>query len=180
MSWAGFITSLKRKNSLVSFNLCIIYLITLLIWSTVCFFCVDYPFISEEHQESDYKQPLFYGWSDPNVYDLFFIRVLGINSGIHWHDTRPYLQRVGFPHYFSKRAESLLDICFLVFPTIVVIFFLFGVYFSFYYTIISTILIMFQLLYLLILLIINGIDLMSIMLVLVNLILFLNSHLIVF
>lgn len=100
----------------------IIFLVTLLIWSTVCFFCVDDPVISEEHEESDYKQPLFYGWDDPNLYDFFFIRVLGINSGIHWHYTRPYLQRVGFPHYFSKRAESLLDICFLVFPTIVVIF----------------------------------------------------------
>jgi hypothetical protein len=43
------------------------------------------------------------------------------DTAFQWLESRPVVHRASFPEYFTKRAESLLDICFLVFPTIVVI-----------------------------------------------------------
>lgn len=102
----------------------IIFIVTLLIWTTICFFSVDDPALSEEHFESDYKEPLYYEEDNPNVWGDFYIPVLGRKSTYFWYENKPYLNRVAFPQYFSTRAESLLDICFLVFPTIVVVFIL--------------------------------------------------------
>lgn len=101
----------------------IIFLVTFLLLATLCFFCVDNPVVNEKHRDSDYIFPLFSinRDDDPNVLGNYYIRVLGKRAAMHLFNTRPYLQRVGFPQYFSKRAESLLDICFLVFPTIVVV-----------------------------------------------------------
>jgi hypothetical protein len=98
----------------------ILLVVTLLLWVTISLFCVDNPVFNEKFMKSDVKS-VFRG---TNVLNIFHSKVRAHYSKYHWYENRPSIHRVSFPEYFSKRAESLLDICFLVFTTIVVIFIL--------------------------------------------------------
>ena len=102
----------------------ILLVVTLLLWVTLSMFCIDNPSDTEEigsnflftsYHESD--------WSGDVLKDNKLTDVKAI-SRFYFFEGRPFSHRAPFPEYFSKRAESLLDICFLVFPTVVVIFIL--------------------------------------------------------
>jgi heme/copper-type cytochrome/quinol oxidase subunit 2 len=97
------------------YGLVILSIVTLLIIITLSLFCVDDPLRTEEHS----RRAIMYRRMSVVYGGMAHVRA---PKGIyHWFEKRPFIHRVSFPEHFSKRAESLLDICFLVFPTIVVI-----------------------------------------------------------
>lgn len=86
----------------------ILFVVTLLLWVTLSLFSVDNPLLNERFSTAGaYIYPeSFWNFTDENG---------------RWFLHRRFIERVPFPEYFSKRTEALLDICFLVFPTLVVI-----------------------------------------------------------
>lgn len=95
----------------------IIFLVTFLIWVTIFLFSIDNPAQTENYERyglNEYQSSMSFYRS--SVWYLFFFDMFRLQW--EYNDVRKI---VTFPFYFSKREESLLDICFLVFPTIVVI-----------------------------------------------------------
>jgi hypothetical protein len=81
----------------------IIAVVMTMMFAALDLFCVDDPNRTENYIKSEASNTTYY--------------MLGIIP----IENRPFIHRVSFPKYFTKRAESLLDICFLVVPTLVVI-----------------------------------------------------------
>lgn len=98
------------------YGLVIILFVTLLLSTSVSFFSADCPVRTDIYDTKlrEYDNLTFTFHSDLDLDDTVF----------HWWNNRPVIHKMSFPEYFTKRAESMLDICFLVFPTIVVLFIL--------------------------------------------------------
>jgi hypothetical protein len=97
------------------YGLVIVVFVTLLILSSVAFFSADYPVRTDIYDTSVRE---FVG---ENVWEWCHSDLLRDDTDFHWYENRAFVHRMSFPEYFTRRAESMLDVCFLVFPTIVVI-----------------------------------------------------------
>jgi len=92
------------------YGLVIILFVTLLLFTSVSLFSADSPVLTDIYNTREYLRKHEFA---PGEYKD--------EIALDWlHDLEPEC-RNSFPEYFTKRAESMLDICFLVFPTIVVI-----------------------------------------------------------
>ncbi len=85
------------------YGLVILLIVTLLLWASISFFSIDNPV-----NPDIYNKGYHYYYA---LYSTKLVkRAMIASDGI-----------VAFPVYFSKRAESLLDVCFLTFPTLMVV-----------------------------------------------------------
>jgi heme/copper-type cytochrome/quinol oxidase subunit 2 len=103
------------------YGLVIVTSVVIMMIAAIGLFCVDNPNRTETYNIVNVRDDLREG--------SFFLTAANFHAKkdwtlYHWFISRPFIHRVSFPEHFTKRAESLLDICFLVFPTLVVIFIL--------------------------------------------------------
>jgi len=102
----------------LKYGLVIILFVTLILLSSIAFFSTDCPVRTDKYSIKLME------YFKINVWYAFHSYLYIDETAFQWLESRPFAHRTVFPEYFTKRAESMLDICFLVLPTIVVVFML--------------------------------------------------------